>query len=110
MKLSFSSERGRCAPVNSTNSVDVKGGRNEIWFSGVAITPNPCYRLTASFRAKSGGTIEIHIDKTPPPGYCHQCIGIVEFRGVLSEVPEGEYTVIVYIDEKNVYEGKITVS
>ena len=109
MKISFNIERGRCAPANSVSTVDVKGGRGEIWFSGVAITPNPCYRLTASFRAV-GGEIEIHIDKTPPPGFCTQCIGMVEFRGVLSEVEAGDYKVKVFLDEKLIFEGNISVS
>ncbi len=110
MKISFNIERGRCAPANTTSSVDVKGGRGEIWFNGVAITPNPCYRLTASFRALPDGVIEIHIDKTPPPGLCHQCLGMVEFRGILSEVEGGDYKVKVFLDEKVIFEGNITVS
>jgi len=89
--------------------VDVKGGRNEIWFSGVAIVPNPCYKLTASFRVQEG-VIEIHIDKTPPPGYCYQCVGLIEYRGILHEVPSGEYDVKVIYDNNIIYEGRVSVA
>ncbi len=109
MKISFSFEKGRCAPTDSSTTVDVKGGRNEIWFSGYAITPNPCYKLTASFRVVEG-VIEIHIDKTPPPGYCYQCLGIIEFKGILSDVEEGEYKVKVFYDDKIIFDDNVSVS
>ena len=108
MKISFSFEKGRCAPTDSATSVNLKGGRNEIWFSGMAVTPNPCYKLTASFRVL-GGEIEIHIDKTPPPGYCYQCLGMIEFKGIVSEVEAGEYKVKVFYDNKLIQEETITV-
>ncbi|GEM_PF-1304455 len=80
-------------------------GRGKITFSGVMITPNPCYELHAELRAmrcaspgssssaRCPNTFEVAITAEAEEGYCIECIGSISYQGEIRPLKPGLYTI-----------------
>jgi len=110
LNFTFTSGSGKCTSHGGVGvgSATIKSNRNEIIFSGYAITSVPCYYLTATCET-SGNEIFIDILRHPHGELCVQCIGEVPFSGKITGLGEGTYRVIISIGGSSIAEKEVKI-
>lgn len=111
-ELVFDYSSGSCtAAEESVASIfPIKG---EILFSGVVITPNPCYQLEAIMTTYPSSTPrQIVVDisaQEKPRTICLQCIGSIPFKGKLLHLDPGEYDIRLRYRGKNLAQQRVRI-
>lgn len=99
MKVQFSQEEGNCGGGEDKGRIWKEGER--IKFKGIAVTPNPCYRLSLTHYSTEN-RIELQITKQSTNQICIQCLARIPFEGELYELEPDGREVILNIGETEV--------
>ncbi len=103
-KLVFDCCQGRCASEQESQAV-IGTFSNTIVAYGLAITPTPCYELTAELIIPPTfaypPTVIIDVTSEEKPGFCIECLGEVLFRAKIADLVPGLYDIVVQ------YQGKV---
>jgi hypothetical protein len=106
-RLLFAQGEARCATEGDSDTATISVQQGRVQISGRILTDVPCEHLVPTLTVTSR-SIRLSVTTIAKPGACPICLGAIEYRAVITDLPEGTYRLEIRHEERLISEVDVS--